>query len=188
MTDMPRNVLLDRGRSVRLGAVVAVALAAAFAAWLLLREDGGSSTTPRRTNAVLASVADLRAVAREVGHPVYWAGRVSGKRFELTQLRNGQIYIRYLPSGVELGDPSPKYLTIGTYPSPTAYATLEKGSRRKGATVDHFRSGALAVTYSKTPTSVFFAFPNSPYLVEVFDPSPARARSLVLNGQVKLLR
>jgi hypothetical protein len=189
MTDIPRNVLLERGRSVRLGATLAVVIAAAFLVWLLLvRDNGSSSSSVRRTNAVAASVAGLKAVAREVGHPVYWAGALPGKTYELTQLKNGQIYIRYLPAGTELGDPKPKYLTIGTYPSATGFATLERGARRRGARVDHFRSGAIAVTYAKSPTSVFFAFPSSPYLVEVFDPSPARARSLVLNGQVRLIR
>ena len=77
---------------------------------------------------------------------------------------------------------------MGTYPSRTAYANLAKGTHRKDATAYRFKSGALAVTYSKTPSSVFFAFPKSPYIVEVFDPSPARARELVRSGQIKLIR
>jgi hypothetical protein len=39
----------------------------------------------------------------------------------------------------------------------------------------------------ETPTSVYFAFPDSPYLVEVFDPSPRRARQLVRSGQVAVI-
>jgi hypothetical protein len=41
--------------------------------------------------------------------------------------------------------------------------------------VFRFESGAIAVSYAKTPGSVFFAFPSSLYLVEVFDPEPGRA-------------
>jgi hypothetical protein len=177
-----------RGTGVGIAVVVLVAIAAGFLVWLLaIRDDDSTTKTANKTNAIAATVADLRAVATEVGHPVYWAGPSAKDTYELTKTRNGNIYIRYLPEDTELGDPRPKYTTIATYPSATAYATLEAGSHRKDATVYRFKSGALAVTYSKTPSSVFFAFPNSPYIVEVFDPSPARALKLVTSGQVKLI-
>jgi hypothetical protein len=176
-------------RALGAGAVVAVAVAVGLVVWLLvIRDDGSSTTTKKRTNAVAASVADLRALASSVGHPVYWAGPSANDTYELTKTRNGNIYIRYLPKGTELGDPRPKFTTVATYPSATAYTTLEAGAKRKDATVYRFKSGALAVTYSKTPSSVFFAFPSSPYIVEVFDPSPARAVKLVTSGQVKFIR
>ena len=186
-TAQDQNVGFLRLRGARVGAVVAVALAVGFVVWLLV-DHSSSSTSARRTNAKAVSEATLRALPAKVGHPVYWAGANDADTYELTQTQNGNIYIRYLPKGTEIGDPKPKYTTIGTYPSATAYATLQAGSRRKDATVFHFRSGAIAVTYSKTPSSVFFAFPNSPYIVEVFDPSPARAQQFVRSGQVKLIR
>jgi hypothetical protein len=191
MTDTPQSRSLPTSRvpSLRLGAVVAVVLAIGFLVWLLAVRDNGSSTTgPRRTNALAVSEADLHKLPAQVKHPVYWAGSSDTDIYELTRTRNGSIYIRYLPKGTELGDPRPKFTTVGTYPSATAYTTLENGSHRKDATVFRFKSGALAVAYAKSPSSVFFAFPNSPYIVEVFDPSPARARQLVKSGQVKLIR
>ena len=177
-----------RLRGVGVGAAIAVAVVIGLVIWFLVRDSDSSTTGKRRTNASAASVQDLRLLVRKVKHPVYWAGPSKTETYELTRTRGGRIYIRYLPKGTELGDPSPKFTTVGTYPAATAYATLERGSRRKDATVYRFKSGALAVTYSRTPTSVFFAFPNSPYIVEVFDPSPARAQELVKSGKVKLIR
>jgi hypothetical protein len=76
---------------------------------------------------------------------------------------------------------------VGTYPDQNAYATLVKGAKLPGAKSFHTQTGAEVVTYAKTPSSVYFAFPNVSYLMEVFDPSPARALSLVLSGQIKLV-
>jgi len=186
--DTPRGSGSSRTRALGLGigAVVAIAVAVSLLAWLLfVRDDGGPTTTTKPTNAVAASVEDLRELVTTIDHPVYWAGPSEAGTYELTQTSNGSIYIRYLPEGTELGDPQPKFTTVATYPSPGAYATLEAGARRKDATVYRFESGALAVTYAKTPSSVYFAFPSSPYIVEVFDPSPARALRLVTSGQVE---
>ena len=36
---------------------------------------------------------------------MYWAGPIAGMSYELTKLKDGRIYVRYLPDGVELGDP-----------------------------------------------------------------------------------
>jgi hypothetical protein len=175
--------------SVKLGigvaAAVLVAVAAGlFVSLLVIRDDSSSTSTKNRTNSSAASEEDLRQLATDLNHPIYWAGPSHTNTYELTQTRNGSVYIRYLPEGVDLGDPRPRYTTVGTYPSATAYATLEEGAKRRDATVYRFESGALAVTYSSEPSSVFFAFPDSPYTVEVFDPSPARALTLVRSGKI----
>jgi hypothetical protein len=151
---------------------------------LLTRDDNASSSPQSTTNAVAASEEDLQQLAANLQHPIYWAGPSENETYELTQTRNGSVYIRYLPEGVDVGDPQPGFTTVGTYPSTTAYADLEAGAKRKDATVFRFPSGALAVTYESAPSSVFFAFPNSPYTVEVFAPSPARARALVRTGKI----
>jgi hypothetical protein len=170
-------------------ATLLVLVAVALLVWLLaVRDDDSGTTTTKKTNAVAATQQELKQVAAEVGHPVYWAGPAAGRTYELTRTRDGRIFIRYLPEGTDVGDPRPKFTTVGTYPSPTAFATLERGAKRKDATAYRFQSGAIAVTYAKTPSSVYFAFPTSPYLVEVFDPSPARAVKLVTSGQVKLIK
>jgi hypothetical protein len=164
-----------------------VAVVAVGAVVWLVAGDDGSPPLPDTTEPVAVTEEQLRDFADEVDRPVYWAGASETETYELTRLSNGNVYIRYLPEGTEIGDPAPKYTTVVTYPDEAAYATLEEGSKRTDATAFRFESGALAVTYVETPTSVYFAFPDSPYLVEVFDPSPRRARQLVRSGQVAVI-
>jgi hypothetical protein len=181
----------SRGLVWAIAALVVVGVVAiGLLVWLLARDDGSTTkaTTTSKFGSVAASEDDLRALADQVDHPVYWAGPREGGTYELTRTRKGSIYIRYLPEGAEVGDPRPRFTTVGTYPSASAFATVTAGAQRKDATAYRFKSGAIAVTYAKTPSSVFFAFPNSPYLVEVFDPSPARAVKLVTSGQVQLVK
>ncbi len=177
-------------RGIGVAAVVIVALAAGLLVWLLaIRDDGSATKTTNRPNAPAAATEEeLKELAAEVDHPVYWAGPSEDDTYELTRTRGGGIYIRYLPEGVEVGDPRPRFTTVGTYPAAAAFRTVREGARRTDAKAYRFKSGAIAVTYAKTPSSVFFAFPSSPYLVEVFDRSPARAVQLVTSGQVQLIK
>ena len=175
-------------RGLGVAAVVVIALVVGFLVWLLvIRDDNSATTAQPNANARAATEIELRDLQDKVGHPIYWIGSDTSKTYELTKLRNGNIYIRYLPEGVEIGDPKPGYTTVGTYLSPNAFEKLVTGSKRKDATSYRFESGAIAVTYSGAPSSVFFAFPNQPYTVEVFDPSPERALALVKSGQVQPL-
>ncbi|MFO7571757.1 MAG: hypothetical protein R6W48_04055 [Gaiellaceae bacterium] len=186
--NMPRGSGSSRKRALGIGAgvVVVIAVAAGLLVWLLLvRGDGAATVATPGTATVATSVDDLRELLATVAHPVYWAGPSETDAYEVTKTPSGNVFIRYLPEDAEAGDPRPRFTTIATYPSSEAFATLETGARRKDATVFRFESGALAVTYAKTPSSVFFAFPTSPYIVEVFDPSPARAVELVRSGQVE---
>src|SRR5712691_1875467 len=90
---------------VRVGAVVAVVLAAGFVAWLLLRHGAEpTATAPKATRTQAApqivSAARLHVVATRVGHPVYWVGARRGIGYELTEAAAGRTFIRYLPLGV----------------------------------------------------------------------------------------
>src|SRR5919109_549282 len=101
---------------IRIGAVVALALAIAFVVWLLVRGNDNSTSKPAATptppppavtkpvrtfGPVAATVAKLRVIAR--ARPVYWAGPKRGVTYELTQSSNGRTFIRYLPKGVRVG-------------------------------------------------------------------------------------
>ena len=68
---------------VRIGAVIALALAAGFVVWLIVRgDDDDSSVAPTTTQTatvpeigpVAAAPAALRALSDQVGHPIYWIG------------------------------------------------------------------------------------------------------------------
>jgi hypothetical protein len=167
-----------------LAAVVALAVAAVVV-WMLVREGGEPETVPSRPASVeLASVGRLQALADSERTPVFWAGRRPGMRYELSQTPSGRIYIRYLPRGVEAGDPQARYLTVGTYPVKDAIAATRRSGDAKGAVVSELAGGAVAVYNENSATSVFVAFPGIPRQIEVFDPSPEVARKLVDSGRI----
>jgi hypothetical protein len=57
------------------------------------------------------------------------------------------------------------------------------GSQRsKGMKSERVPGGGLAVWRTGQGTSVYVAYPRVRYLVEVFDPSPVRARALALGS------
>jgi hypothetical protein len=170
---------------IRLMVILTAATAAVFCVWLLVIRDNGSSSGSKP---VVASADDVRALPSSVGHVVYWAGPRPSVTYELTHTSRGYVYIRYLPPGVKVGDKRPNFLTVGTYPKPNAFASVEKAANRKGEIVRKIGNGGLAVTSPKGPQSVYFAYPGSDVLVEVYDPSPAKALHSIISGQVTPVR
>jgi hypothetical protein len=173
---------------LRVGAIAAVALAAGFITWLVLRPgtDGKPASSPASTVAVpeIVAPARLHALAATLGHPLYWAGTHPGMRYELTQAAGGNIFIRYLPAGVKVGDRRPGFLTIGTYPERHAFARTRAAARRPGAVTMNLAGAGIAVYDGVRPTSVYFAYPRADVQVEVYDPNARTATRLVLGGQV----
>ena len=175
---------------LRIAAVIAVALAAGFVAWLLLRDSGQSPTpsdaeaSPPATFAITPQ--NLERLATSIRQPIFWLGRKAGYTYELTKGQAGKIYVRYLPAGIAVGSAKP-YLTVATYPFPGAYAALEKQAAAKGAVTAKLAGGGIAVLDSSYPESVHVAYPNVPFQVEVYDPTPARAMQLVSGGEVASL-
>ena len=172
--------------------MVALALAAAFAVWLLVRGDDDSSstsTTTTQTTAteiapVAATPARLRALSDEVGHPIYWVGPRPGRTYELTRTSSGTIFIRYLPPGAPVGNQRAEYTIVGTYPVPDALEVLRKLSKRTGEKTAAVPGGGLAVYSIDAPGNVYVAYPGSDVQIEVFDPSAKRALRLVTSGRV----
>jgi hypothetical protein len=137
--------------------------------------------------AKLVSLAVLKAKARASGHPVYWAGRRRGVSYELTEASDGRIYIRYLPGGQKAGTNKP-FVTIGTYPVRSAFAVVRGLARQSGSVSVPIGGGAIAFYSRARPTSVYVAFPDVDYQIEVYDPSAGRARQLVRSGRVTTIR
>jgi hypothetical protein len=127
---------------------------------------------------------DLRSLSAKVGHPIYWVGEESGHIYELTQLKNGRIFVRYLPHGVPIGSPQAIYTIVGTYPVPNAYNVLKRLAKKPGELSFAAPHQGLAVFSSSRPTNVYLAYPGSNLQIEVFDPSQQHARNLILTGQV----
>ena len=165
-------------------AAIALLVPVGIVVWLVLRGNGGQSSS-RRAPATVASIRALNVFASSVGHPIYWAGAQPRFTYELSRTKDGRIYIRYLPPGVKLGDPKPNYLSVGTYPQRGAFATLQATARKQGAPTIRLPGGGLAFQDKQRRTSVYLAYPRSDYQIEVYDPSPARARAFVTSGQIK---
>jgi hypothetical protein len=178
-----------RARRLPTGALVVaaalvVAVAVAVVLWLVLRGGGGTATHAPAGHPAAASASRLAAVARSIGHPIYWVGPRPTYVYELSRTKDGRVYVRYLPRGVHVGNRSPNYLTVGTYPQRDAFATLRATAKKQGVRTIALAGGGLAFQYKGRPTSVYLAYPGSDYQIEVFDPSPARALQLVSSGEV----
>ena len=160
--------------------VVFVALALVLAVFGVLRLLGGDDGLALENGVPTeASVSELRDLASP-GRPVYWIGPPASGRLEVTKTARNAVYVRYLPPGIELGDSRPKYTTIATYSSANAYAELVESQRSTGVKSERVPGGGLAVWRTSPGTSVYVAYPRVNYLLEVFDPSPVRARALAL--------
>ncbi len=174
-----------RTPAVLIAGAITLAVVIGVVLWLLLRGGGEEAKPSQRAPATAASIQRLNAFASSVGHPIYWVGSQPRFTYELSRTKDGRVYIRYLPPGVKLGNSNPNYLTVGTYPQPHAFATLRATAKNEGVQTIQLAGGGLAFQYKSRPTSVYLAYPESDYQIEVFDPSPARAIQLVASGQVK---
>jgi len=171
---------------VRLAAVLAVAVAVVFGAWLLVRgdDDPESQATPQPAEAEAISAGGLRALARSLDGPVFWAGPRRGMQYELSRTAGGRVYIRYLPQNAEIGDPDPRYLTVATYPVPDALEATRAAGEAAGGVSRPLSGGGLAVYNTSRLSSVYLAFPGSDRQIEVFHPSGKRALQLVTSGAI----
>lgn len=170
----------------RIAPIVVLAIVIGVIVWLIVKGDDDNETSSSPP-ANAASIDTLRTLPGELGHDVYWAGERSGFTYELTQV-DGNIYIRYLPAGINVGDPRPNYLTVGTYPKRRAYAVLRRQGGQTGNHSVATARGGIAVWSDQRPQSVYVAYPGSDVQVEVYAPSSSRARRLATSGTVTPIR
>jgi hypothetical protein len=179
---------------IGIGGVVVLALAASFVAWVLIdRNEQIASPTPAAaptTEAPLTSegpristVDGLSALSGVRGKAVYWVGARPGAVYEVTENAD-RVYIRYLPSSMQLGSPRPDFLTVATYPSSDAYADIEAAAKRPGAMTIALPHG-LAVYDEAAPTSIYLSYRGSTQQIEVYSPSALEARRVVESGLVR---
>jgi hypothetical protein len=166
-----------------LWSALVVAAAAGGAAAMLLGRDDESSAIPAGVPVAVSGKA-LSAFAASHAAPVYWAGGLPSRRLELTTSRAG-TFVRYLPAGVQAGDPRPTFTTIATYPLPNAYATAAGRRKQPGMASRKTPGGGLAVWNRDKPTSVYVAFPGVSHLVEVYAQKARDARMLALSGRLR---
>jgi len=157
----PRDTGWARLSSVRIGAVVAIALAAGFVVWLLVRGNDDSSSSSNATTAetaqpigpVAATPAALRSVSAKAKRPIYWVGPRSGQTYELTRTAGGRVYVRYLPPGAKIGNRRADYTIVGTYPTPNALKVLQDLAKQPDEKSVPAPGGGIAVYATKAPTS-----------------------------------
>jgi hypothetical protein len=167
--------------------IIVLAIVVGVIVWLIVKGDDENNKSSSAPPASAAGVDTLRSLPGELGHDVYWAGRRAGFTYELTQV-NGNIYIRYLPAGISLGDPRPNYLTVGTYPKPRSFTLLQRQARQRGNESRPASRGGIAVWSNQRPQSVYVAYPRSDVQVEVYTPSAPQARRLATSGAVTPIR
>jgi hypothetical protein len=172
---------------MRVALLAVLAVAVAVIAYLLI-SGGGGSNSDNAKSARIVTGADLRDLAGEVGHPIYWAGERPGTRLEFHEDPDGNVFVRYLTGDAAAGDPNQRFLTIGTYFTGNAVSGLEVVAKRKGAITAPLPGGGIVVTNTSTPTSVYLADQGSDYQVEVYDPDPRTALRLATSGEVVPLR
>jgi hypothetical protein len=172
----------------RIGASVALAVLVGVVVWLIVKDnhEAGKLDVPSASSSA-ATLNTVRTLPGELGHDVYWAGPDSTATYELTQVGQN-LFIRYLPAGVDVGDPRPDFLTVGTYPVPNAYEVLARQAKRRGGHLRRAARGGIAVWSDARPQSVYLAYPGPGLQVEIYDTSATRARRLAITGAVKPIR
>lgn len=173
---------------LRVAILLAVAAAAAVLVWVFAISGGDSnSSSSGSAKPTAATVTGLQQLAGSLKHPIYWAGAKANYTYELTKTKTGNVYVRYLPKGVAVGDSRADFLTVGTYPQVNPMKSISAALKRKGTTRFAVPGGGVAVQYSAHPTSVYVAYPGSSLLIEIFEPSPAQARAVAHSGAVRPL-
>jgi hypothetical protein len=175
---------------IRLGAVIALAVAAGIIAWVVVGRGNDSTTTTGPTGAagsktsgpIAYSPRGLRILSAKLNQPIYWMGTKTGYTYEVTRTSDGKVYIRYLPPGVKVGAKGSSYLIVATYPYRRAFQALKAVQDGKGHPI---RGGGLAVVQQGYSQSVHVAYPRVNYQVEVYDPSPKTSLSVALSGSVR---
>jgi hypothetical protein len=170
----------------RIVPILLLAVVVGVIVWLIVK-GGDSKRSASSPAASAVSLGTLRSLRTQLGHDVYWAGRRSESTYELTQV-NANLYLRYLPAGVSVGDPRPNFLTVGTYPTRHAYGLLKRQSRRSGNQSRPAARGGIAVWSNQRPQSVYVAYPGSDLQVEVYAPWAGRARRVATSGTLKPIR
>jgi hypothetical protein len=151
--------------------------------FLLVRGGGGPSRTLLKPGVPIVVTADRLDSLAGATAPIYWAGSEPGRRLEVTTTKSGS-FVRYLPPATRAGTRA-QTLTIAAYPVPGAWQVAQQAAETRGARLETLGDGRIAVWRTSKPTSVYIAQRGSNTLVEVFDPSGARARHLSVSGLVQ---
>jgi hypothetical protein len=151
--------------------------------WLVLRGSDTTSPAPHKTVAAV-SESGLATLAATLRSPIYWLGGRARVSYEVTQLPDGKLYVRYLPPGVKAGSPRP-YPFAATLPFANAFSRTTAVADRPGAVRIPIAPNAVAFYNRALPTNAWIAFRGSNYQIELYDPDPARMRRVIAEDKVQ---
>jgi hypothetical protein len=145
----------------------------------------GPAAAQQDARAQRASPAELKELASELGHPIFWLGKIPRTNLELSRSSAGnRIYLRYLPEGESVGSQKP-YLTVATYPLANAVGVTWETAKEQGAVLIPLPGGAVAFYARERPRNVYIAVPGTNTQVEVFGPSAENVHDLVAGRRVQ---
>jgi len=181
---------MDLGRPwVLRGIVIALAVVVAIIAWVATSGDdggdGSSTSAGSGMDAKIVSEGELADFAATAGHPVYWAGPIEGAELELSEDKAGNVTVRYLSEGAEVGTDRVRSLAVGSYPLEDPMAELDAFAESPGAIVGETSEGEKMVSNEQAPGSVYFVNPENTVQIEVYTPSPQRSMKLVRSGGIE---
>jgi hypothetical protein len=182
---MHKSNRLNREGQQRRAVGIALSALLVLIAVVLVAAGGDGGDDPATVDATprFADREEIAAVAESLGHPVYWAGERSPDQVELVQEAGGNVFLRYLPPGVEAGDERAGFLTVGTYPFADPVAGLRQTAAESGGEVRTAPDGARMLV-DPSSASVYLAYPDSELQVEVYDPAGA-ALDLIESGEIE---
>ncbi len=165
---------------------IAISAVLVLAALVLAFQGGDGEEEPEATEAAphLVDIDEIGELEDALGHPIYWAGERPPDRLELTREAGDNVFLRYLPPGVEAGDPRQDYLTVGTYPFVDPVEGLRRTAAESDSSLQTAADGAVLLVNPSSQGSVYLAYPDSDLQIEVYDPSPGRALKLIRSGAI----
>ena len=157
---------------VRLGALIALGLAAFVVGWLVMNRGGDEA--PAVSGATATSESELRSFAESASHPGL-LGRAQGRLHVRAHAHDRRPRLRALsPRRHGCRRPARTLPDVGTYPRKGAFAELKRAARADGAVSLKLERGGLAVFSDTRPTSVYFGYPDARTRSRCSTPPPAR--------------
>ena len=138
---------------------------------------------------VCLSEKELRTLITENKIVAYWTGPLKDATYSINATTPGQVFIRYIPKGMDCGSTEAKFRVIATYAETDAYnSTLQAGNQAEGVSLSN-PDGSVVYFSKNAPNNVYVAYPNLDYQIEIYDPDAKTAVTLATtNNQVQLIK
>jgi hypothetical protein len=158
-----------------------------------------ASARPNIFGPAVVEQARIDGLPAELGHPVYWAGVIPGKSYQLIIAADGAVGLRYL--NPKNDDAEQGAITVATQKNPEAYQVAKENhkwlfsSDKASSASPNPSNSTLARAQVNADGSLVFldgastsvghlVRPDLPYLISVYSPEPGQAWELLSSGAV----